>query len=160
MLAGVQLFSKAPAAVAVCGERQYDSLTPVSVVYSLSVSSVLVMGFERSSFLPQQRSSFETGGTYGGEKSLTLAADFPSRRRYCSAEAVASRTMDESMIMRPYPGSPGGMQSDRNSTPNRGVKAYRIFQQNVAATAFAASKGIQYPSKVVRLVLFKKIRLC
>ena len=38
------------------------------------------------------------------------------------------------------------MQTDGKSGPKSGVSAYRIFQQKVAATALAASNGIQYPN--------------
>jgi hypothetical protein len=52
--------------------------------------------------------------------------------------------------MRPKFGSVVGMHRLRKSTPNKGVSAYLIFQQKVAATAFAASNGIQYPDRLVR----------
>jgi Tfp pilus assembly protein PilX len=43
-----------------------------------------------------------------------------------------------------------GTQMDGKSVPKSGVKAWRISQQKVAATALAASYGIQYPNGLVR----------
>jgi hypothetical protein len=66
-----------------------------------------------------------------------------SREQYLLASSVQRRVMLQSITISPNRSEPGWMHRAGKSAPKTGVRAYRMFQQNVAATALAASNGIQ-----------------
>lgn len=71
------------------------------------------------------------------------------------AASVQREIMLRSMLMRKKAGSPGSVHIAGKSRPKTGVRTYRISQQKVAATAFAASNGTQYPGGISEKLIQK-----
>ena len=112
-----------------------SGLRSLSDPYPLSISVVLGL----NSFGVQRTLPLELVGVW---LSATSEASWDCSRLLRAASSqrwMIARSIAKHMKA----GSLGSVHELGKSNPNTGVRAYRISQQKVAATAFAASKGTQ-----------------